>query len=228
MQTTHLFLGSIGVLAETSDIQRRAYNAALSEAGVPWEWNPDTYRSLLSMSGGQDRLRMLADATNTELSDTTIVEIHRRKTEIACAEVVATPVELRPGVADVIAHALDNGIRLGLVTSTYLPNIEAIAEAAGGQLPLDRFDVVVSRADVACGKPAPDAYLHALHTTGADPATTIAIEDTATSALAARGAGIRTIVVPGRFTDDQIVVGADAIVPALSVETVFGLVPITA
>ena len=41
MQTTHLFLGSIGVLAETSDIQRRAYNAALSEAGVPWEWNPD-------------------------------------------------------------------------------------------------------------------------------------------------------------------------------------------
>ena len=124
-------------------------------------------------------------------------------------------------------RTLDNGIRLGLVTSTYLPNIEAIAEAAGDQLPLDRFDVVVSRADVACGKPAPDAYQHALHTTGADPATTIAIEDTATSALAAQGAGIRTIVVPGRFTDDQIVVGADAIVPALSVETVFGLVPIT-
>ena len=52
MQTTHLFLGSIGVLAETSDIQRRAYNAALSEAGVPW------------------------GVTDTELSDATIVEIH--------------------------------------------------------------------------------------------------------------------------------------------------------
>ena len=81
---------------------------------------------------------------------------------------------------------------------------------------------------MARGKPAPDAYLHALHTTSADPATTIAIEDTATSALAAQGAGVRTMVVPGRFTDDQIVVGADAIVPALSVETVFGLEPITA
>ena len=225
MQTTHLFLGSIGVLAETSDIQRRAYNAALAEAGVPWAWNPDTYRSLLGMSGGQDRLRMLADATNTELDDATIISIHGRKTEIACAEVVATPVGLRPGVAEVVAHALDNGVRLGLVTTTYMPNIEAIAEAAGDALPLDRFDVVVSRDDVARGKPAPDAYLRALEITGADPATTVAIEDTAASALAAQGAGLRTIVVPGRLTDDQVIVGADAVVPALSVDAVFGPVP---
>ena len=225
MTPTHVFLGSIGVLAETSDIQRRAYNAALAEAGVPWAWTPDTYRALLTMSGGQDRLRMLADATNTELSDATIIEIHRRKTEIACAEVVDTSVGLRPGVAEVIAHALDNDVRLGLVTSTYLPNIDAIARAAGDALPLDRFDVVVSRGDVARGKPAPDAYLHALEVTGADPATTVAIEDTAASALAAQGAGIRTIVVPGRFTDEQVVVGADAIVARLSVEAVFGPVP---
>ncbi|MEO0494338.1 MAG: HAD-IA family hydrolase [Actinomycetota bacterium] len=222
---THLFLGSIGVLAETSDIQRRAYNTALAEAGVPWTWTPDTYRALLTTSGGQDRLRMLADATNTALDDATIMEIHRRKTEIACAEVVATPVGLRPGIADVIAHALDTGVRLGLVTSTYLPNIDAIAEAAGDALPLDRFDVVVSRGDVARGKPAPDAYLHALATTGANPATTVAIEDTAASALAAQGAGIRTVVVPGRYTNAQVIVGADAVVPVLSVEAVFGAVP---
>ncbi|MEM8709039.1 MAG: HAD-IA family hydrolase [Actinomycetota bacterium] len=225
MQTTHLFLGSIGVLAETSDIQRRAYNTALAEAGVPWAWTPDTYRSLLTMSGGQDRLRMLADATNTDLDDATIIQIHRRKTEIACAEVVATPVGLRPGVAEIVAHALDTGVRLGLVTSTYMPNIEAISEAAGDALPLDRFDVVVSRSDVARGKPAPDAYLRALEMTGADASTTVAIEDTAASALAARGAGLRTIVVPGRFTDDQIIVGADAVLHELSVDGVFGAVP---
>ena len=143
MQTTHLFLGSIGVLAETSDIQRRLQRRPLrGRCALGMESRHVPITSLDERRAGSPS--HARRATNTELSDATIVEIHRRKTEIACAEVVATPVELRPGVADVIAHALDNGIRLGLVTSTYLPNIEAIAEAAGSQLPLDRFDVVVS------------------------------------------------------------------------------------
>lgn len=222
MTISHLFLGSIGVLAETSDIQRRAYNAAMQEAGVGWEWDPETYRSLLQSSGGKARLRMLADATNTEIDDTTIDTIHRRKTEIACAEVVDTPVTLRPGVADVIAHALDNGIALGLVTTTYRPNIDAIAAAAGSALPLDRFAVIVTTDDVARGKPAPDAYEFALRATGADPATCLAVEDTSASALAAQGAGLRTIVVPGHFTDSQIVPGTDSVVASLSVDAVFG------
>ncbi|MEM9467062.1 MAG: HAD-IA family hydrolase [Actinomycetota bacterium] len=222
MPLSHVFLGSIGVLAETSDIQRRAYNAAMAEVGLGWEWDPDTYRALLRSSGGKARLRMLADATGQDLDDATIDEIHRRKTEIACAEVVATPVPLRPGVAEVVAHALDHGIGLGLVTTTYRPNVDAIASAAGAALPLDRFDVVVTTDDVTDGKPAPDAYEFALRRTGADPASCLAIEDTSPSALAAQGAGLRTVVVPGRFTDDQIVPGADAVVPALSVDAVFG------
>ncbi len=219
---SHVFFGSIGVLAETSDIQRRAYNAAMAEAGLAWEWDPDTYRALLRSSGGKARLRMLADATGQELADAAIDEIHRRKTEIACAEVVATPVPLRDGVADVVRHALDNGIGLGIVTTTYRPNVDAIATAAGDDLPLDRFEVVVTTDDVERGKPAPDAYEVALARTGADPASCIAIEDTSPSALAAQAAGIRTLVVPGRFTDDQIVPGADAVVSTLSVEAVFG------
>ena len=210
-----IFFGSIGVLAETSDIQRWAYNTAMAEAGLGWSWDPDTYRRLLTMSGGRSRLRLLADATGTELTDEQIAAIHARKTELACAEVVERSTPLRPGVAAVIRRALDEGVALGLVTSTYRPNVDAIAEAAGDDLPLDRFATVITTDDVEHGKPAPDAYLRAIEQSGADPATTVAIEDTATSVLAARGAGLRVIAVPGELSSGQVLVGAELVVTSL-------------
>ena len=39
MPKTILMFGAIGALMETSDIQRRAYNQALKEAGLGWEWS---------------------------------------------------------------------------------------------------------------------------------------------------------------------------------------------
>ncbi len=38
MKPKAILLGSIGVVAETSDIQRRAYNTAFKEAGLDWVW----------------------------------------------------------------------------------------------------------------------------------------------------------------------------------------------
>ena len=81
------FIGSIGVLAETSDIQRRAYNSAFAEAGINRHWDKDTYRQLLKDAGGQKRLSTLSDAAGGLLSDYQGKNIHTRKTEIACAEV---------------------------------------------------------------------------------------------------------------------------------------------
>ncbi len=218
MSERTIFFGSIGVLAETSDIQRRAYNVALQEAGLDWSWDAGTYRRLLSMSGGRARLRLLADATNTDLTDEQVAAIHTRKTELACAEVVEHSTPLRPGVAAIIRRALDEDVALGLVTSTYRPNVDAIAAAAGDDLPLDRFAAVITTEDIERGKPAPDAYLRAIERSGADPATTVAIEDTAMSVLAAHTAGLRVIAVPGELSAGQTIAGAELIVPSLGVD----------
>ena len=51
-----LLLGSIGVLAETSELQRRAYNTAFVAHGVDWHWNIATYCRHLATPGGQNRL----------------------------------------------------------------------------------------------------------------------------------------------------------------------------
>jgi len=76
--TKAIFIGSLGALVETSDIQRRAYNEALKESGLDWSWDTKTYTELLEMSGGKDRLSMLSAATGRRLSADQISSIHAR------------------------------------------------------------------------------------------------------------------------------------------------------
>ncbi|MEW2623708.1 HAD family phosphatase [Streptomyces sp. NPDC048106] len=56
--------------------------------------------------------------------------------------------------------------------------------------------VVVSAADVRCGKPAPDTFLEAARRLGADPRDCVVLEDAAPGAAAAHAAGMRCIAVP--------------------------------
>jgi HAD superfamily hydrolase (TIGR01509 family) len=50
---------------------------------------------------------------------------------------------------------------------------------------------VFSGQDMPRPKPYPDVFLHAAHSMGADPATCVVIEDSATGARAAKAAGMR-------------------------------------
>ena len=55
-----VLFGSIGVLAETSELQRRAYNTAFARHDLDWHWNIATYCRLLATAGGKRRIRTLA------------------------------------------------------------------------------------------------------------------------------------------------------------------------
>ena len=203
MPKTILMFGAIGVLMETSDIQRRAYNQALKEAGLGWEWSREVYAELLNQSGGQERLSLLVAATGAGLSAAQIEAIHARKTVIACQEMVSRRVRLRPGVVELIQLAKSRGMKLAFVTTTYQPNIDAIFEAAGDMLRADAFDYIASRSRVVHGKPHPEAYLAALAHFGAGPDTALAIEDTAVSVMSAKRAGLLVVATPGEITAGQ-------------------------
>ena len=58
------------------------------------------------------------------------------------------------------------------------------------------FGAVVSAQDVDHGKPAPDVYLEACRRLDADPAGSVAFEDSPTGVAAARAAGLHVIGVP--------------------------------
>ncbi len=221
MPKTALMFGSIGSIAETSDIQRQAYNQALREAGLNWEWDEATYGELLEQAGGKERLSMLSAATGAGLSPDQIERIHARKTEIASNE-VRKHGSLRPGVAALVKAAKDKGMKLAFVTTTYRPNIDAIMDAARDLSAAD-FDHIVSRDAVERGKPAPDAYDVALKALGVAAADAIAVEDTANSVMAAKRAGLTVVATPGQMTHDQDFWQADLVVDDLTDPRVMAL-----
>ena len=211
-----VFFGSIGAVVETSDVQRRAYNAALDEAGLGWHWDEETYRQLLNIVGGKARLRMLSNATGQDVADAVIDRIHQRKTELANAAVVEAGLPLRPGVARLAQAIKAGGGKLGFVTSTEAANINAIFDLGHDGFTRDMMDVVIGRADVAEGKPAPDAYLAALDAAGLAGVDVVAVEDTVSSARAAKRAGLAVILTPGAFATRSEEGDVDLLVPSLS------------
>lgn len=214
-----LLFGSIGVLAETSEIQRQAYNQALREAGLGWQWDAATYRELLMTVGGKNRLSLLGRATGSPLPQATIDQVHARKTEIATGKIRQQHTPLRPGVEAAIRLAKARGMRLGFVTSTYRPNIDAIIDANRKVLSPETFDVIVTKGDVRHGKPNPEPYRFALSRLNLAPAEAVAIEDTEASLQSAQRAGIATIATPGAFAMGQDFYTADLVLEALGGET---------
>lgn len=199
-----LFIGSIGVVAETSELQRQAYNHALKESGLDWEWSLETYKELLQSNGGKDRLKTLANATKQVLSEDLIQKIHTRKTEIACNLIVDHKVKPRPGVVQKIEEAKSAGVKVAWVTSTYEANTNAILQASGGALQVESFDRIFHRHEVSTGKPSPEIYQLAMEYFDVLPTDCIAFEDSLTSILAAKGAGIFTMASLGAFHSEHV------------------------
>jgi HAD superfamily hydrolase (TIGR01509 family) len=190
---TAVLFGSIGVLADTSELQRGAFNRAFAELDVPWHWDRDEYARLLRDSGGEQRVHDYAAACGDVVD---AGAIHRRKSEIFQTRLQQDGVAARPGVAETIARCHGAGCRVALVTTTSPQNVAAIAAALSAEIDLSAFDLLIDRTDVAQPKPAPDAYQLALGQLGETAGACVAIEDNPGGVAAASAAGVACIAFP--------------------------------
>lgn len=192
-----------GTLAETEELHRIAFNDAFTAAGLGWQWDRDTYRRLLRVTGGKERMaRHAADLGQTPDADA-IAALHHDKTRRYGAMMDAGAVALRPGIAGLIALARGAGLRLGIATTTSRPNIDALVRATMGQSTDDVFDAVAAGDEVAAKKPAPDVYLLALDRLGVGPDAAIAVEDSLNGLGAAQAAGLRCLLSPSVYSADD-------------------------
>ncbi|OZI21348.1 hypothetical protein CAL26_14085 [Bordetella genomosp. 9] len=105
--------------------------------------------------------------------------------------------ELRPG-AEALLHHLDQcGLPRVVATSSSREKARHHLTAAGI---LGRFDAIVTRDDVARGKPHPDLYLGAVGKLGIAPGHCLALEDSYNGVRAAHAAGVPVIMVPDVLT----------------------------
>jgi HAD superfamily hydrolase (TIGR01509 family) len=199
-----LLLGSIGVLVETSDLQRQAFNSAFANVGLDWHWDADRYRDLLAINGGKRRLRHVADETGTDLTDQQIDAIHTDKSARYQQMIDEQGLTLRPGITDLIQAARADGIAVAFVSGTSRANIDAIDSALGQASPYAAFSLITDADTVENRKPAPDVYEYVLRHFGYEPHEVVAVEDTASSMQSPLDAGVPCIGYPGAYH-----VGAD-------------------
>jgi HAD superfamily hydrolase (TIGR01509 family) len=80
-----------------------------------------------------------------------------------------------------------------LASSSHREVIDAALDATGLA---SVFRAIVSSDEVSHGKPEPDVFLEAARRLGADPASTLVVEDSLNGLKAGRAAGMTTVLVP--------------------------------
>ena len=194
-----LLFGSIGVLAETSEIQRQAYNRSFQEHGLDWYWNIANYCELLKMPGGKRRLK---DFSNVSLPDDVIDSIHDRKESIFF-ERLKSDLSPRDGVTDCIRVCRQKDIKIGFITTTSQRNIESLTQALDQHVDFEQFDLITTKSDVGKEKPSGEVYKFALSKIEVSAEKTIAIEDTEINQQAALENGIQCYLFAGEYATTQ-------------------------
>ena len=205
-----------GTLAETEEVHRAAFNAAFVDAGLVWHWDVPIYGALLKVTGGKERLHHYAKLQGQELGTDMVQALHAAKNRHYGTMMQQGRAQLRPGVAELIAQAKADGLRLAIATTTSLVNVEVLIGSTLGKAGMTLFEAIVAGDDVAKKKPAPDAYLKALETLHLPASACLAFEDSANGLRSALGAGIATIITPGLYTTGEDFGGATALLLDLS------------
>ncbi len=194
---TALLLGSISTVADTSEIQRDAFNRAFAQHGLDWEWGQEEYRGLLQGNGGKDRV---ADYARERGQDVDAQAVHATKSELYQAALAEADIAPRDGVVETIRQAQEAGTKVALVTTTSRDNIDALGRALAAHLDLSGLDLVVDASQVESSKPDPAAYRYALQQLGEEPGTCVAIEDNVGGIQAANAAGVASVAFPNENT----------------------------
>jgi HAD superfamily hydrolase (TIGR01509 family) len=176
-----------GLLVDTESAWTRAERVLYARRGV--EFTLEHKQELIGTAAAVaqatvERHLGLAPGSGVTLQD----EMH----ELAQVEIerAAPPM---PGAVDLVADLRAQGVALGVASNSPPELLGRSLRAAGFRT---EFGAVVSAHDVAAAKPAPDVYLEACRRLGADPARSVALEDSPTGVAAARAAGMFVIGIP--------------------------------
>ena len=129
--------------------------------------------------------------------------------------------------ADAAVRRLADRWPLAVASSSPRELIELVIEQADLA---DAFDAIVSSAEVAHGKPAPDVYQRACELLGSAPAQTAAIEDSGPGVRSAAAAGMPVVLIPGTEfpPDPSVLEEADLVLDSIETLDVAEVEPLGA
>lgn len=210
-----------GTLADTErDGHRIAFNRAFDEFGLDWHWSPEVYGELLAVTGGKERIRHYAQTHAPDLLgrvdiDTWVARLHKLKSEIYSGLVLSGGIPLRPGVFRLIHELREAGMRIAIATTTTPSSLRSLIMVNFKHEMMSLFEVIGAGDVVARKKPAPDIYQWVLRQMNLSPDVCLAIEDSQPGLIAARAAGLPTLVTVNAYTAGRNFDGALSVVSDL-------------
>jgi HAD superfamily hydrolase (TIGR01509 family) len=210
-----ILFGSISTVADTSELQREAFNKAFETHGLQWQWGREEYRAMLDTSGGQSRIAQYARSLDQSVD---AKAVHETKSKLFQESLASAELSPRDGVVDTIKGAKSNGWKVALVTTTSSDNISALLDALSPAVQSADFDVIVDSSSVEKPKPDEAAYSFALQSIGEEAVNCVAIEDNVDGVQAAVAAGLACVAFPNENTAGNDFTAAQRQVQRLELE----------
>ena len=174
-----------GVLLDSEQVWNEAKQQLVRESGG--RWRDDAPRTMMGMSS-PEWAGYLRDELGVPLEPDAISDEVVRRLE----RIYRNELPLIEGATEAVER-LAGSVPLGLASSSNREIIELFLELSGLW---PHFAAVVSSEEVERGKPAPDVYLEVLRRIGAEPARSVAVEDSENGIRAAKAAGVRVLALP--------------------------------
>jgi HAD superfamily hydrolase (TIGR01509 family) len=174
-----------GVLLDSEQVWNEAKEELVREQGG--RWREDAPRKMMGMSS-PEWAGYLHDELGVPLEPEAISDEVVRRLE----RIYRDRLPLTDGAIEAVER-MGARLPLGLASSSNREIIDLFLELSGLG---SRFAVTLSSEEVAHGKPAPDVYLEVLRRLRADPAESVAVEDSENGIRAAKAAGMRVVAVP--------------------------------
>ena len=180
-----------GVLTDSYVPHFQSWQRMFGEIGV--EFTDETFRGTF----GRTNRDIFAELYPGRSDDGgAFAQLGDRK-ELLYREIIAENFMPIPGAVELIDSLVAAGFKLGVGSSGPPENVHLTLEKLGRA---DRFDAVVTGADVTHGKPHPEVFLKAAERLGISPEFCAVIEDAPQGVEAANRAGMTSI---GHAGDDD-------------------------
>ena len=199
-----ILLGSIGVITETSELQRQAYNEAFKYHGLDWYWSVANYCELLKKPGG---LKRLSTFGGLSIDTNAIKQIHETKQSIFNSKIIEG-LQPREGVTECINLCKQNNVKIGLITTTTPQMLKSLSNSLEATIDFGHFDLITSKDDAINEKPDPEIFKFALNSLDIDASQAIAVEDTEANQSAAMQADILCYLFAGEYAATQYNINA--------------------
>lgn len=177
-----------GLMLDTEQLYKRAWQAAASEAGYPLD---DGFYFTLVGRTNPDGEQALAERFGPGFP---LARFRRRWAEIWREDVEVSGIPLKPGLAQLLEYAAVQDLPVAVATSS--DRDYALFSLVRAGLDTPGFAHMVTGDQVQRGKPAPDIYLAAASRLGVSPRRCLAVEDSDAGIHSAQAAGMLAVPVP--------------------------------